>query len=132
VALTAAPADLIAATATLAEAIAATGTGPDAERYYLAELIRIEGDLARLRSNLDVAADKYREAQDLANHQGARIFRLRSVVALAEIERGRPGRSEAVHLVRSILDHWPAGEVVPELPDFQDATGACAPEFPLP
>jgi hypothetical protein len=132
VALTAAPADLTAATATLAEAIAATGTGPDAERYYLAELIRIEGDLARLRSNLDVAADKYREAQDLANHQGARIFRLRSVVALAEIERGRPGRSEAVHLVRSILDHWPAGEVVPELPDFQDATGACAPEFPLP
>lgn len=69
------------------------------ERWYMAELLRVKGELNLLQAgNPEVAAaeDCFHRALDLARHQGALSWELRSATSLARL-RHRTGRNADAH-----------------------------------
>jgi predicted ATPase/DNA-binding winged helix-turn-helix (wHTH) protein len=63
------------------------------ERWYLAELWRIKGELLLLKSIPDAAAADFLRSLDLARTQHARAWELRAAISLARLRRGQ-GRIE--------------------------------------
>jgi len=77
----------------------------DGSTYYLAEMLRLDGEL--LRSEDPRAAEaRLHEAADTAREQGALLFELRAHHSLAELllEQGR--REEARHTLERVLDRF--------------------------
>jgi len=67
------------------------------ERWYLPELIRIEGELMlRSTPHAERAEARFREALDVAAQQGARFWELRCATSLARLMMGA-GRSAEAH-----------------------------------
>jgi DNA-binding winged helix-turn-helix (wHTH) protein/predicted ATPase len=72
------------------------------ERFYEAELRRLEGDAQRARHADDKAAAAYREALRIAGSQGAHLLRLRAAIGLAAA-RDAKTRAEADVVLRDAL-----------------------------
>lgn len=73
------------------------------ERYFLAELQRLQGVLAELRDQPQEAAACYAQAAETAAGQGAHLFVLRATVAAARLGHScNPARSPAQELGRAI------------------------------
>ncbi|HYJ09227.1 MAG TPA: hypothetical protein VEX18_09455, partial [Polyangiaceae bacterium] len=73
------------------------------ERYYLAELLRLEGE-ARIQLDPRAVADAcsyFRRAQHIAREQGARSLERRAAEALERYEPARRSETELSALSRS-------------------------------
>jgi predicted ATPase len=96
----------------LAEALslcAATG-----ERFWEAELHRLQGELLLLRGDADRSAPSaadacFREALDLACRQGAKSLELRSAMSLARLYRGQGSGAEARGVLAGVYSWFTEG-----------------------
>jgi len=105
----------------LAEALAISErTG---ERFYLAELWRLKGEILARKGSPSEAEHWLREAIELSRRQGAKLFELRSAASLCRLLDGP--RKEA--LLRDVLEpvyKWFAEGV--DAPDLEDARALLA------
>ena len=69
------------------------------ERFYLAELLRMKGEVLAGKGNLAAAEHWLREAIEVSRHQEAKLFELRSAVSLCRL----PDQERRVKEVRETL-----------------------------
>jgi len=80
------------------------------ERWYIAELLRIKGELAMLGGGADAAAEgHFLQALDWARPQGALSWELRAAVGLARLWRDQHRAGEAREILRSVYGRFTEG-----------------------
>src|SRR5262249_19108297 len=107
----------------LAEALAAAhSTG---ERYYEAELYRLQGELLLLRSAAEhtEAETCCHQALDVARRQQAKGFELRAAMSLSRLWQGQGKRAEARELLAPIYGWFTEGF---DTADLQEAKALLA------
>ncbi len=100
----------------LDQAFAAQSTG---ENYMHAELLRLRGDFAFDRGELDQAETAYREALAVAARQSAKMYELRTMLHLCRIWQQRGQLAEARQQLTSLVSWFTEGF---DMPDLQRAT----------
>ncbi len=86
--------------------------------WCVAELLRVEGELARLGGDVRVAEDRMRDSLERARSQGALAWELRSATSLARLwqQQGRPARAR--ELLAPVVERFAEGF---STSDFSDA-----------
>jgi predicted ATPase len=82
------------------------------ERWAMAELVRVKGELLLLQGAPGAAAaaeDHFRQALDWARRQGALSWELRAATSLARLLRDRDGIGEARDVLAPIYDRFTEG-----------------------
>jgi predicted ATPase/DNA-binding winged helix-turn-helix (wHTH) protein len=82
------------------------------ERWAIAELLRIKGELVLLQGapGASTAAESlFRQALDWAHRQGALSWELRCATSLARLRRDQPRSDEAPELLASVYDRFTEG-----------------------
>jgi predicted ATPase/DNA-binding winged helix-turn-helix (wHTH) protein len=82
------------------------------ERWCVAELLRIKGELLLLQGGSGAAAaaeDHYRQALDWARRQGALSWELRTATSLAKLWRDQNRSTEAIALLTPIYNRFTEG-----------------------
>jgi predicted ATPase len=80
------------------------------ERWCVAELLRIKGELLLLENAAPAAAEgHFRRALDWARRQGALSWELRAATSLARMWRGQGRRKEANALLGPVYDRFTEG-----------------------
>jgi predicted ATPase/DNA-binding winged helix-turn-helix (wHTH) protein len=93
---------------TIDEALARSERNED--RWCLAELLRIKGDLLLLEAPGTAAAeDLFRQALDVARRQGTLSWGLRAATSLARVVRDRGRRADAVAILQPVYDRFIEG-----------------------
>jgi predicted ATPase len=87
------------------------------ERYYVAELHRLRGDLLQRSGDTDGAERSYRSAIDFAHTQGARSFELRAATGLTKLLRGTTRESEAREVLSALYQTFTEGHSTRDLRD---------------
>jgi DNA-binding winged helix-turn-helix (wHTH) protein/tetratricopeptide (TPR) repeat protein len=90
------------------------------ERFYIAELHRLRGELRRACNDVaasSLAEDDFRTAIDLAQGQGAHQLALRAAVSLARLLTQRGRASEAIDLLPAVRSSVAEGRDVPDVID---------------
>jgi len=103
----------------LAEALAAVHkTG---ERFYEAELYRLQGELLLARSAHQTAEAEacFHQALDIARHQQAKSLELRASMSLARLWQRQGKRDEAHQLLAAVYDWFTEGFVTADLQEAQ-------------
>jgi predicted ATPase len=88
------------------------------ERWYVAELLRIKGELLVLPGAPSAAAtseDLFRQALDVARQQGALSWELRAATSLAQLWRNQQQVAEARRLLGSIYERFTEGFATADL-----------------
>jgi predicted ATPase len=91
------------------------------ERWVIAELLRIKGELLLLQGGFGAAAaaeDHYQQGLDWARRQGALSWELRCATSLARLLRDQNRSAEAIALLAPIYDRFTEGF---ETADFKTA-----------
>jgi predicted ATPase len=102
-----------AALARLAEAVEAANASQ--ERWFEAETHRLRGAVLCDRGDHAAAEACFRTAIDIARHQNARLWELRSSVSLARMLRDEGKRSAARDLLAPVYDWFTEGFDTPDL-----------------
>src|SRR5262249_34269225 len=104
------------ALATLEQALAwAERTG---ERWYVAELLRIKGELLLQQENRDsvaAAEGSFKRALELAREQGALLWELRTAASLARHWQSCGRGGEAKELLEPVYARFSEGLATPDL-----------------
>ena len=102
---------------TLTQALTITET--TGERFYAAELLRLQSEVLARSGMVAEAEHRLREAIDLSKAQGARLFELRSAVSLCRLVEGP--RKDAVRreLLRPLHDWFAQAADVSDVKDAQ-------------
>jgi predicted ATPase len=82
------------------------------ERWAIAELLRIRGELLLLQGGSEAAAtaeDHYRQALDWAHRQGALSWELRAAMSLVRLLRDQNRSAEAIALLVPIYNRFTEG-----------------------
>ena len=80
------------------------------ERWYVAELLRIKGELAILEGAADAVAERYfLRALDCARPQGALSWELRTATSLARLWKDRDRVAEGLELLSSVYGRFTEG-----------------------
>jgi len=82
------------------------------ERWNIAELLRIKGELALLEGTKEATAaaeHHYLQARDWARRQGALSWELRTATSIARLWRDQGRRREARELLASVYDRFSEG-----------------------
>ena len=82
------------------------------DRWCVAELLRIKGELVLLESAPDAmtaAEDHFRQALDWARRQGALSWELRAAISLARLWRNQARSKEACELLAPVYDRFTEG-----------------------
>jgi predicted ATPase len=87
------------------------------ERFWLAELHRIEGELRRKADSDLRAEDCFAAATAIAREQAAKSFELRAVTSLARLWFGQGRRGEARDLLAPVYGWFTEGIDTPDLRD---------------
>ncbi len=101
---------------TLEEAIARVDDTE--ERWVIAELLRVKGELLLLQpipGAATMAEDYFRQALDWARRQGALSWALRTAMSLARLLRNQDQPAEGLALLRSIYDRFTEGHDTTDL-----------------
>jgi predicted ATPase len=69
------------------------------ERYYDAELWRLQGELVKVQDNMEEAESCFQKAIEIARHQAVKSLELRAATSLARLWLRQGKRSEAQHLL---------------------------------
>lgn len=86
------------------------------EYHYRAELLRLRGRLAEFDGDSAAALQSYREAIEIAERQGAKLFSLRAATDLTRLRQSNGGRAEAEDsLLRPIYERFTEGFDYPDL-----------------
>ena len=88
------------------------------ERWYLAELLRIKGELLILQGLPDAASaseDLFGQALDVARRQGALSWELRAATSLARLRRDQQRVAEAGKLLGSVYERFTEGFATADL-----------------
>jgi len=88
------------------------------ERWLMAELLRIKGELLLLEGAPNVAAaaeDHFRQALDWARQQGALSWELRAATSLARLRRNQGRPAEAAALLQPVYDRFTEGFTTSDL-----------------
>jgi len=88
------------------------------ERWVMAELLRIKGELVLLRGGQGAAAlaeDHFRQSLDSARRQGALSWELRAATSLARLLRGQDRVAEARDVLGSVYGRFTEGFVTADL-----------------
>ena len=88
------------------------------ERWYLAELLRIKGELLILQGLPDAASaseDLFGQALDVARRQGALSWELRAATSLARLRRDQQRVAEARKLLGSVYERFTEGFATADL-----------------
>jgi predicted ATPase len=93
------------------------------ERFYLAELLRLKGEILARKGNLSEAEHWLHEAIQVSRQQGAKLFELRSAVGLCGVLEG-PRAERALRDVLAPVYEW--FEEGHDAPDLQDARALLA------
>jgi predicted ATPase/DNA-binding winged helix-turn-helix (wHTH) protein len=94
------------------KAIEAAGGREDGQQWYVPELLRIKGEvLLRQASNqtVQVAADCFAQAAEMAHEQGALFWELRVALSLARLLRGQGRAADAMGTLRPVYDRFTEG-----------------------
>jgi predicted ATPase len=75
------------------------------DRWFLAETLRLRGDVLLATGDLSGAEASYREAIAIAQQQGAKLWELRAATSLVRLWRDQGKRSEA-HDLLSLAYGW--------------------------
>jgi predicted ATPase len=97
------------------------------ERFWLAELHRLRGDIDLAQGAAASAADGYRHALAVARQQGARSLELRAAISLARLPQDRVDRARAMGDLRSMFASFSEGFDTADLREarnFLDGEGA--------
>jgi predicted ATPase len=99
----------------LAEALAVVQQHHD--RFYEAEVYRLQGEFLRSRAGEDHAAAEVslRQALIISQHQAAKAFELRAAMSLARLWQQQGRRHEACNLLAPIYGWFTAGFNTPNL-----------------
>jgi predicted ATPase len=82
------------------------------ERWGIAELLRIKGELLLMQDAPGTAAtaeDHFRQALDLAHRQGALSWELRAAASLARLLRDQGRSAQALSLLQPLYDRFTEG-----------------------
>ena len=79
------------------------------ERWCIAELLRVKGELALLGNSPYAAADHFRRVVDWARRQGALSWELRAATSLARMWRDQGRSQEARELLAPVYDRFTEG-----------------------
>ncbi len=115
--------EALIAAARLDEALAAVGQAlaiseRTGERFYLAELWRLKGDILAAQGSRSEAEHSLREAIELSRQQGAKLFELRSLVSLCRLLDG-PRRAAVLRGELEPAYKWFKEGI--DTPDLKDA-----------
>jgi predicted ATPase len=102
-----------AALARLGEALEAASAYQ--ERWFEAEIHRLRGEMLRDSGDRASAEACFRTAIDIARHQNAKLWELRSSVSLAEMLRDQGKRTAARDLLAPVYDWFTEGFDTPDL-----------------
>jgi predicted ATPase len=87
------------------------------DRYHVAELHRVRGDLLNATGDQVAAEHSYHQALGVARRQSARIFELHAATGLARLWRDQGKRTEARDLLAPIYGWFTEGFDTPVLQD---------------
>jgi predicted ATPase len=97
----------------LAEVAGAIGRADETEeRWGIAELLRIKGELLRLQGGRGAATsaeDHFRQALDWARRQGALSWELRTATSLARLLRDQDRSADGAALLQPVYDRFTEG-----------------------
>jgi predicted ATPase len=85
------------------------------ERWFLAETLRLSGDVLLAMDDLAPAEASYREAIAIAQRQSAKLWELRAATSLARLWRDQGKRSEAHKLLAPVHGWFTEGFGTPVL-----------------
>jgi len=87
------------------------------ERYWLADLHRMSGQIALRRAQPDRghAEACFHRAIEVARSQDARLLELRAATALGRLWQGARADDEVRALIEPILSHIEGGETTPDV-----------------
>jgi class 3 adenylate cyclase/predicted ATPase len=89
------------------------------ERWFEAELNRQKGELLERREQTEPAAEQYRNARNIAEEQGAKLWELRAAVSLARLRSNQGRHAEARDLLAPIYGWFTEGFDTPDLKNAQ-------------
>ena len=101
---------------TIDEALARSERNED--RWYVAELLRIKGELLLLQRKYGAAAaaeDHYQQALGWARRQGALSWELRAATSLGRLWRDQGSSADATALLRPVYDRFTEGFATADL-----------------
>ena len=79
------------------------------ERYYEAEVYRLQGDLLNAAGEQAVALENYHRALAVARRQSAKLFELRAAMSMARLWRDQGKRDEARDLLAPVYGWFAEG-----------------------
>ena len=79
------------------------------ERFWLAELLRLKGELLRLRSENKAAESCYQQAIEVARQLRARSLELRAAISLCRLWQTEGKTKEAIQTLSTIVDWFTEG-----------------------
>jgi predicted ATPase len=88
------------------------------ERWLIAELLRVSGELLLLRGDPGAAATaeaQFRQALDWARRQGALSWELRAATSLARLWRAQRRLADATALLQPVYDRFTEGFATADL-----------------
>jgi hypothetical protein len=99
------------------------------ELWYVAELLRIKGELLLLHGAFGAAAaaDHFQQALDWARRQGALSWELRAATSLARLLRDQGGPADAMALLKPVYDQFTEGFGTADLKAAKALLDALAP-----
>jgi predicted ATPase len=87
------------------------------ERFYEAEIRRLQAELLLQQGRWAEAEAGFEQAIEVARQQSAKSLELRAMVSLSRLWQSRGRRSEARHLLAEIYDRFMEGFDTPDLKD---------------
>ena len=90
------------------------------ERWLAAELYRHKGQLLLRQGHSEAAEELYRNALNIAQEQGAKLWELRAAASLACLRRGQGRHAEARDLLAPVYGWFTEGF---DTPDLRQAKG---------
>ena len=96
------------------------------ERWFVAELNRLKGQLLLRQGHTDAAEELYRNALSIAAEQGAKLWELRAATSLARLRRHQGRRSEARDLLAPVYGWFTEGFDAVDLKEAKALLGELA------
>jgi predicted ATPase len=96
------------------------------ERWFAAEVYRLQGNLLLSLSKLDEAETCFQRAARVAREQDAKMWELRATASLAHLRTNRGRRHEAHDLLAPIYDWFTEGLETPDVQDAKEVLSALA------
>ncbi len=101
--------ELAEALDTVNEGLAAASQGDDGQDLFVADLLRVKGEVLLRQKAVTEAEEAFREALTVARQQGALLWELRAALSLARLRVTQGRQDEARRLLASVYDRFTEG-----------------------